>query len=119
MFHVHTVFLLYTLYPSLRLFKEIDRLHNVYEKSLYICLISYGSESQIFFFFSFLRHVLVKCWKGEQKDAKSTLKSSTLIYVVNLLSLSSDFLKSKVISKQTKRKKLHTHFMCIKNCVYF
>lgn len=70
------------------------------------------------FFFLFLRHVLVKCWKGEQKDAKSTLKSSTLIYVVNLLSLSSDFLKSKVINKQ-KQKKLHTHCMCIKSCVYF
>lgn len=65
------------------------------------------------FFFSFLRHVLVKCWKGEQKDAKSTLKSSTLIYVVNLLSLSSDFLKSKVINKQTKRKKKAAHTLYV------
>lgn len=65
MFDVHTVFLLYTLYPSLRLFKEIDRLHNVYEKSLYICLISYGSESQIFFFSSFFFETCVSKMFGK------------------------------------------------------
>lgn len=75
----------------------------MFMKNLYI-FVSYHMDLKVRFFFSlsFLRHVLVKCCKGEQKDAKSTLKSSTLIYVVNLLSLSYDFLKSKVINKEKK-----------------